>query len=99
MSSQPVRTNPQFSFTPKEQGVMEKLARIVTGVFGAWRNHVRARRCYRSKTSKDRLIEVMICLAEPMGGWHDQVSLDEPKELEDSQLDSRVQDGFRVIPM
>jgi hypothetical protein len=41
----------------------------------------------------------MICLAEPMGGWHDQVSLDEPKELEDSQLDSRVQDGFRVIPM
>jgi hypothetical protein len=88
MSSQPVRTNPQFSFTPKEQGVMEKLARIV-----------RARRCYRSKTSKDRLIEVMICLAEPMGGWHDQVSLDEPKELEDSQLDSRVQDGFRVIPM
>jgi hypothetical protein len=78
---------------------MGKLARIAMVVFGAWNSHVWARRCYGSKTNKDRLIEVTICLAEPMGGWHDQVSLDEPKELEDSQIDSRVQGGFRVILM
>jgi hypothetical protein len=30
-----VRTNPRLSFTPDEQGVMGKVARIATGVFGA----------------------------------------------------------------
>jgi hypothetical protein len=47
---------------------MEKLARIAMGVFGAWHSHVWARMGYGSRINKDRLIEVTIGLAEPMGG-------------------------------
>jgi hypothetical protein len=47
---------------------MGKLARIATGVFGVWHSHVWAMRCYGSRINKDRLIKVMIGLAELMGG-------------------------------
>jgi hypothetical protein len=49
-----------------EQGVMGKFARIVTGVFEAWHNHVGAKRCYGSKISKGGFIKVTIGLMEPM---------------------------------
>jgi hypothetical protein len=65
-AQQLVRTNPRLNFTPKEQGVMEKLARIVTGVFGARHSNVRVRRCYRSKISKGGFIKVTISLTKPM---------------------------------
>jgi hypothetical protein len=45
---------------------MEKLARIVTGVFGARHSNVRVRRCYRSKISKGGFIKVTISLTKPM---------------------------------
>jgi hypothetical protein len=61
---QPVRTNPGLSFTPKEQGVMVKLARIATDVFEARHSHVRAKRCYGSKISKGEFIKVTIGIAE-----------------------------------
>jgi hypothetical protein len=45
---------------------MEKLARIVTGVFGAWHSHVWARSVTVLKISKGELIKVTIGLTEPM---------------------------------
>jgi hypothetical protein len=54
--------------SPMEQGVMGKLARIVTGVFRARRSHVGAKRCYGSKISKDGFIKVTMSLTELMGG-------------------------------
>jgi hypothetical protein len=65
-AQQPVRTNPRLSFTPKEQGIMGKLVRIVTGVFGARHSNVRVRRCYGSEISKGGFIKVKIGLTEPM---------------------------------
>jgi hypothetical protein len=57
-AQQAVRTNPLLSFTPMKQGIMGKLARIVTGVFGARHSHVGVKRCYRSKISKSGFIKV-----------------------------------------
>jgi hypothetical protein len=37
---QPVKTHQWLSFTHEEQGIMGKLAKIATGVFGAWPSHV-----------------------------------------------------------
>jgi hypothetical protein len=45
---------------------MEKLARIVTGVFEARHSHVGAKRCYWSKMSKGGFIKVTIGIAESM---------------------------------
>jgi hypothetical protein len=63
---QSVRTNPGLSFTPKEQGVMVKLGRIATGVFGAWHSHVRAKWCYEYKISRGGVIKVTRDLMGPM---------------------------------
>jgi hypothetical protein len=60
---QPVKTNPQLSFTQGTR-VMRKLARSVTCVFGAWPSHVGANRCYGSKISKGVFIKVTIGIAE-----------------------------------
>jgi hypothetical protein len=65
-AQQPVRTNPRLSFTPMEQGIMGRLARIVTGVFEAGHSHVRVKRCYRSKISKGGFIKVTSGLMGPM---------------------------------
>jgi hypothetical protein len=65
-AQQPVRTNPQLNFTPKEQGVLGKLDRTVTGVFGARHSNVGVRGCYGSKISKGGFIKVTIGLTEPM---------------------------------
>jgi hypothetical protein len=65
-AQQPVKTNLRLSFTPMEQGVMGKLARIVTGVFGAGHSCVRVKRCYRSKISKGGFIKVTSGLMGPM---------------------------------
>jgi hypothetical protein len=43
-----------------EQGIMGKLARIATGVFGAQHSHVGAKRGYGSKISKGGFIKVTI---------------------------------------
>jgi hypothetical protein len=59
-----VRTNPRLSFTPKEQGVMGKLSRIVMVVFGARQSHVGAKRCYGSKVTNGGFIKVTISLTE-----------------------------------
>jgi hypothetical protein len=61
-----VRTNPQLSFTPMEQGIMGKLARIVMGDFGAGHSHVGVKRCYGSKISKGGFIKVTSGLMGPM---------------------------------
>jgi hypothetical protein len=45
---------------------MGKLARIVTGVFGARHSNDGVRRCYGSKINKGRFIKVTISLTEPM---------------------------------
>jgi hypothetical protein len=45
---------------------MRKLAMIATDVCEARHNHVRAKRCYRSKISKGGFIKVTIGLTEPM---------------------------------
>jgi hypothetical protein len=45
---------------------MVKLARIATSVFEARHSHVRAKRCYGSKMSKDGFIKVIVGLTEPM---------------------------------
>jgi hypothetical protein len=63
---QPVRTNLRLSFTHKEQDIMGKFARIVTGVFEAWPSHVRAKRCYGFKISNGGFIKVTSDLIEPM---------------------------------
>jgi hypothetical protein len=39
--------------------------------------------CYGFKIKNDKLIKVMIGLAEPMRGQHNQVPFDEPKERKD----------------
>jgi hypothetical protein len=65
-AQQPVKTNTQRSFTPKEQGIMGKLARIVTGVFRARHSNVGVRRCYGSEISKGGFIKVTIGLTESM---------------------------------
>jgi hypothetical protein len=65
-AQQSVTTNPRLSFTPNEQDVMGKLARIVTGVFGARHSNVGVRRCYGSEISKGGFIKVTIGLTEPM---------------------------------
>jgi hypothetical protein len=59
-----VRTNPRLSFTPMEQGIMGKLVRIVTDVFGAQHSHVGAKRCYESKINKGEFIKVTIGIGE-----------------------------------
>jgi hypothetical protein len=59
-----VRTNLRLSFTSREQGIMGKLARIVTDIFGARHSHVGVRRCYGSKMSKGGFIKVTIGIAE-----------------------------------
>jgi hypothetical protein len=43
---------------------MRKFARIATGVFEAWHNHVGAKRCYGSKISKGGFIKVTIGTVE-----------------------------------
>jgi hypothetical protein len=63
-AQQPIRTNPQLSLTPKEQGIMGKLDRIATGVFETRHNHVGAKRCYVYKISKGGFIKVTIGIAE-----------------------------------
>jgi hypothetical protein len=45
---------------------MRKLARMATGVFKAWHNHVGAKRCYGSKISKGEFTQVTIGLTKPM---------------------------------
>jgi hypothetical protein len=65
-SQQLVKINPRLSFTPKEQGIMGKLTRIVTGVIRAQHNNVEVRRCYGSKISKGGFIKVKIGLTEPI---------------------------------
>jgi hypothetical protein len=45
---------------------MGKLARIATGVFGAWHSKVWARSATVPKISKGELIKVTIGLTEPM---------------------------------
>jgi hypothetical protein len=65
-SQQPVKINLRLSFTPKEQGIMGKLARIVMGVIGAQHNNVGVRRCYGSEISKGEFIKVTISLMEPI---------------------------------
>jgi hypothetical protein len=93
---QPVRINPWLCFTPKEQGVVGKLARIATGVFGAWHSHVWARSATISKICKGELIKVTIGITEPMIiGGHDQVPFGEPKEQKDLQFDSKE---FKMVP-
>jgi hypothetical protein len=63
---QPVRTNPRVSFTPMEQDIMGKLARIVMNVFGAWHSHIEVKRCYGSKITKGGFIKVTSGLMGPM---------------------------------
>jgi hypothetical protein len=65
-AQQPVRTNPLLSFTPMEQGIMGKLARIAMGVFGARHSHVGVRRCYGSKISKGGFVRVTSGKMGPM---------------------------------
>jgi hypothetical protein len=48
---------------------MEKLARIATGVFGAWHSHVWKRSATVPKISKGELIKITIGLTEPMRMW------------------------------
>jgi hypothetical protein len=81
-AQQPVRTNPWLNFTPMEQGVMGKLARIVTCAFGAWHSHVRTKRCYGSQNKQGwfyqghywhsgitRGCDTITCLCNGRKGW------------------------------
>jgi hypothetical protein len=93
---QPVRTNPRLSLTPKEQGVMGKLARIVMGVFEAQHSHVSAKRCYMPKISKGGFIKVTIGLTELMRqGDPVRYLFGEPKEWNDLQFGSKE---FKAVP-
>jgi hypothetical protein len=98
-AQQLVRTNPRLNFTPKKQGVMGKLARFMTGVFGARHSNVGVRRCYTSEISKGVFIKVTIGLMEPMR-MGDMITC-----LSNGQTGGRVtmlfkgvQCAFRVIP-
>jgi hypothetical protein len=88
-AQQLVRINPWLSFTPMEQGIMGKLAKIVTGVFEARQSHVGVKRCYRSKISKGGFIKSTSGLTEPMGGvtWSGVIGW--AKEIEGSQSGSK----------
>jgi hypothetical protein len=66
---------------------MGKLARIMTGVFGARHSNAGAKRCYRSKISKGGFIMVTIGLTELMRkGDLVRYLFGEPKERKDLQF-------------